>query len=125
MKIYVSIPINLSTIKTKVLWNLTKRQIICFGCGIAVGVPLYFLCKSTLGSSASAMVMIITMLPAFLFAMYERNGETLDVRIRHLIDSMYRKPKIRLYKMKGMGPHDSIIQKNHQTGDNCSGHASH
>lgn len=28
---YVSIPKDLNTVKTKVLFNLTKRQLICFG----------------------------------------------------------------------------------------------
>lgn len=39
---YVSIPKDLNTVKTKVLFNLTKRQLICFGCGAAIGVPLFF-----------------------------------------------------------------------------------
>ena len=33
---YVSIPKDLNTVKTKVLFNLTKRQLICFGCGAAI-----------------------------------------------------------------------------------------
>ena len=99
MKIYVTVPVDVSRIKSKILFNLTKRQILCFGCGIAVGLPLYFLCKKALGSSAAVMVMMVTMLPAFLFAMYEKNGQTLEVRLRHIYDSMYRRPKKRLYKL--------------------------
>ena len=99
MKIYVSVPVDVNRIKSKILFNLTKRQILCFGCGIVVGVPLYFLCKDTLGSSAAVMVMMLTMLSAFLFAMYEKNGQTLEARLRHIYDSMYRRPKKRLYKI--------------------------
>ena len=38
---YVNVPNDLSKIKTKVAFNLTKRQLICFGCGAAVGIPAY------------------------------------------------------------------------------------
>lgn len=31
MAFYVSVPRDLSRVKTKVFFNLTKRQIICFG----------------------------------------------------------------------------------------------
>ena len=33
---YVSIPKDLNTVKTKVLFNLTKRQLVCFGCGLSL-----------------------------------------------------------------------------------------
>ena len=39
---YVNVPNDLSKIKTKIAFNLTKRQLVCFGIGAAVGVPAYF-----------------------------------------------------------------------------------
>ena len=33
---YVNVPNDLSKVKTKMALNLTKRQLICFGCGAAV-----------------------------------------------------------------------------------------
>lgn len=39
---YVSVPKDLSKIKTKVLFNLTQRQLICFSAGALIGVPLFF-----------------------------------------------------------------------------------
>lgn len=39
---YVPVPKDLTAVKTKVMLNLTKRQLICFGSGILVGVPLFF-----------------------------------------------------------------------------------
>lgn len=36
---YVPVPKDLSNIKPKVLFNLTKRQLICFGSGILAGLP--------------------------------------------------------------------------------------
>ena len=38
---YVPVPKDLNAVKTKVLFNLTKRQLVCFGSGAAVGVPLF------------------------------------------------------------------------------------
>lgn len=46
---YVPVPKDLTTIKTKVAFNLTKRQLICFGGAAAVGVPAYFLTRGFLG----------------------------------------------------------------------------
>lgn len=56
---YVSVPKDLNAVKTKVLFNLTKRQLICFGSGAAVAVPLFFLCKSVMNTSVASIVMIL------------------------------------------------------------------
>ena len=39
---YVNVPKDLTKIKSKVLFNLTKRQLICFGLAALMGVPLFF-----------------------------------------------------------------------------------
>ena len=71
---YVPVPKDLNAVKTKVMFNLTKRQILCFGGGALIGVPLFFLLKGHIGSSAAALCMMLVMLPFFLLAMYEKNG---------------------------------------------------
>ena len=63
---YATIPKDLTKVKSKVLFNLTKRQLVCFSAGLLVGVPLFFLTKEPLGNSTAALLMILTMLPAFL-----------------------------------------------------------
>ena len=75
---YVNVPKDLTKVKTKVLFNLTKRQLICFGSGALIGVPLFFLLKGSIGTSPAAMVMMVVMIPAMLFAMYEKNGQPLE-----------------------------------------------
>lgn len=40
---YVNVPNDLSKIKTKLAFNLTKRQLVCFGIAAAVGIPSYLL----------------------------------------------------------------------------------
>lgn len=46
---YVNVPNDLSKIKTKLAFNLTKRQLICFGGAAAVGIPLYLFTRGVLG----------------------------------------------------------------------------
>ena len=86
MASYISIPRDLSKVKTKVFFNLTKRQLICFGSGAAVGVPVFFLIKY-LGADISnaVMGMMAVMLPFFLFAMYEKNGQPLEKILKHIV----------------------------------------
>lgn len=95
---YVPVPKDLNAVKTKVMFNLTKRQIICFGSGAAVGVPLFFLLKSSLSNSVAAICMIVVMLPFFLFAMYEKNGLPLEKIIKNIIQVCFLRPKVRPYE---------------------------
>lgn len=47
---YVQVPKDLAKIKTKVAFNLTKRQLICFSIAAATAVPTYFLTNEALGN---------------------------------------------------------------------------
>lgn len=50
---YVPVPKDLTKVKTKVMFNLTKRQLVCFGSGALLGVPLFFLLRGPVGTSAA------------------------------------------------------------------------
>ena len=95
---YVPVPKDLNAVKTKVMFNLTKRQILCFGSGALIGVPLFFLLKGHIGGSAAALCMMLVMLPFFLLAMYEKNGQPLEVVIRNIYRVCFQRPKQRPYK---------------------------
>jgi uncharacterized membrane protein YgaE (UPF0421/DUF939 family) len=99
---YVNVPKDLTKVKTKVLFNLTKRQLICFGSGALIGVPLFFLLKGSIGTSPAAMVMMVVMIPAMLFAMYEKNGQPLEVFLGHLIQNKFIRPKVRIYQTNNL-----------------------
>ena len=99
---YVTIPKDLSRIQSKVLFGLTKRQVICFGAAALVGVPLFFLTKEALGTTTAALCMILVMLPFFLFAMYEKNGQPLEVFLGHLIQNKFIRPKVRIYQTNNL-----------------------
>ena len=99
---YVTIPKDLSRIQSKVLFGLTKRHVICFGAAALVGVPLFFFAKASLGTTTAALCMILVMLPFFLFAMYEKNGQPLEVFLGHLIQNKFIRPKVRIYQTNNL-----------------------
>lgn len=95
---YVTIPKDLTKVKSKVLFGLTRRQLICFGAAVLVGVPLFFLLKDAVDSSTATLCMILVMLPFFLFAMYERHGQPLEVIIGQMVQTLFIRPKERPYQ---------------------------
>lgn len=95
---YVPVPKDLTKVKTKVAFNLTKRQIIFFAAALAIGLPLFFLLKDSAGTSLAAFAMIIVMLPCFLFAMYEKHGQPLEVVIKNVVQTKFIRPKERPYQ---------------------------
>ena len=99
---YVPVPKDLSKIKTKVAFNLTKRQIICFAVALIVGLPLFFLLKDSAGTSAATFVMIVVMLPCFLMAMYEKHGQPLEVVMKNIIQTKFVRPKERPYQTQNL-----------------------
>ena len=97
---YLPVPKDLNAVKTKVLFNLTKRQLICFGSSTVLGIPLFFLCKSFMNISAASIIMIIVMLPFMLLAMYEKNGQPLEKIVRNIVGVCFIRPKQRPYQTK-------------------------
>ena len=99
---YVPVPKDLTKVKTKVIFNLTKRQLICFGGGAALGVPAYLLSRSAFGSTAALFVMLAVMLPAFLLAMYEKDGLPFEKVIRNIVRVKFTRPGIRPYRTENI-----------------------
>lgn len=95
---YISVPRDLTKVKSKVMFNLTKRQLICFGVAALVGVPSFFLLKEVTKVNTAVMGMMVIMMPFFFLAMYEKNGQPLEVILEHMIRVMFLRPKIRPYR---------------------------
>ena len=72
---YVPVPKDLTKVKTKVSFNLTKRQLICFTVGALIGVPLFF-----------------------LLAMYEKHGQPLEKIVGNILKVAVIRPKQRPYQ---------------------------
>ena len=95
---FVSVPKDLTKVKNKIIFNLTKRQLLCFGAAALIGVPIFFLVKATGNVSLAALSMMIVMLPLFFLAMYEKDGQPLEVVVEHFIQTKFVRPKVRPYQ---------------------------
>ena len=96
---YVPVPKDLTQVKTKLVLNLTKRQLIFFSLAAAVGVPFYFLTRKGLGSSIAAILMVTVMLPFFFMAMYEKDGLPLEKVLKNVITVKFIRPPVRKYEV--------------------------
>lgn len=94
---YVKIPKDLNDIKEKFMFNLTKRQIICFGIGLAIGIPVFFLTRSALGLSGGIAAMGVCAAPAILCGIYKKNGVFFEKQFSYMLE-FFRKPRKRYYK---------------------------
>lgn len=99
---YVPVPKDLTKVKSKVMFNLTKRQILCFGGGALIGVPLFFLLRGSIGTSPAAILMVIAMLPMFVMGLYERNGQPLEKVLGNILQTMFIRPKQRPYQTNNL-----------------------
>ena len=95
---YVPVPKDLTKVETKVMFNLTRRQLVCFTAGALVGVPLFLWLREPAGNSMAAMCMMLVMLPFFLLAMYEKNGQPPEKLIRNIVQVCFLRPKQRPYR---------------------------
>ena len=95
---FVPVPKDLTKVRTKVVFNLTKRQIICFGMGALLGLPSYFFTRSVLGNEGAALLMIGIMLPFFAFGIYEKDGQPLEKVLGNFIQVSFLRPKGRPYR---------------------------
>ena len=99
---FVPVPKDLNRVKTKVMFNLTKRQLICFALAAAVGVPVYFLTKPSLGITTAAMVMVVLMLPFIFLALYEKDGQPAEKILIHVVKAMFLRDKVRPYRTSNL-----------------------
>ena len=98
MAAYISVPRDLTRVKSKILFNLTKRQLICFSVAAIVGVPVFFLLKRTGNVSLATLGMMLVMLPMFFLGMYEKDGQPLENIALHFIRANIIRPLVRPYR---------------------------
>lgn len=98
MAAYISVPRDLTRVKSKILFNLTKRQLLCFGGAALIGIPAFFLFKQIGNVSLATLGMMIIMLPMFFLGMYEKNGQPLEKIAQQFIQAKIIRPKVRPYR---------------------------
>ena len=94
---YVSIPKDLNDIKEKFIMGLTKRQVLCFGIGLVLGAPAFFLTRNALGMSGAIFAMGAVAAPAILCGLYRKNGVFLEKQIKFMRE-YFTKPRKRYFK---------------------------
>lgn len=94
---YVKIPKDLNDIKEKFMFNLTKRQVICFGIGAALGFPIFFLTKNALGMSGAIFAMGACAAPAIICGLYKKNGIFFEQTVKFMFE-FFKKPRKRYYR---------------------------
>ena len=102
MSAYISVPRDLTKVKSKIFFNLTKRQLICFGSAALTGVPTYFLSKPFVGQSVAALLMVAIALPFFFFSMYERDGFPAEQILYQMVRQQFLVPGIRPYQTESI-----------------------
>lgn len=104
----VPVPKDLNHVKTKIMFNLTKRQIICFSLAGIIGIPTYLISKPALGVTAAALLMSAVILPILFFALYEKDGLPAEKILKHMVSYTFLQDKVRPYRTEN----EYITQKN-------------
>lgn len=94
---YVQIPKDLNDIKEKFIMGFTKRQVICFGIGRALGAPVFFAARNFVGMSTAIVAMGIVAAPAILCGLYRKNGVFLEKQAKYMRE-YFTRPRKRYYK---------------------------
>lgn len=95
---YVQIPKDLTQVKSKLVFNMTKRQLLCFGGAAATAIPFYLLTSGFLGTTGAALGIIVCAVPWFALALYERDGIPLEKYLMTMIRARFLRPRIRKYQ---------------------------
>lgn len=94
---FVKIPKDLAQIRQKFMFGLTKRQLICFGIGAAIGFPAFYIFNSFLGLQAGCFALGIGAGPAIFCGIYKKNGMHLEQVVKLMV-KFFKKPKERTYQ---------------------------
>ncbi len=95
---YVPIPKDLNRVKTKVAFNLTKRQLIGFTIAGLVGFPIYLGVRTALPNDIAIIIMIVATLPIFFITMFDKDGLKAEKYFKYIYSSTFYQPKKRVRK---------------------------
>lgn len=98
---YVPVPKDLNRVKSKIAFNLTKRQLICFGTAAVIGIPTYLFTRGVIGNEGAVLLMIGLMLPFFFLAMYEKDGQPAEKILRNFLRARLW-PAKRIYRTNNL-----------------------
>lgn len=105
---YVEVPKDLDKVKTKIVFGLTKRQLIGFGSAAAVGIPVYFLARQILPDELAMVALFIVAAPMVLLGIYEKDGVPAEEMLKSYLKFRFIQPPIRTYKVT---PQNAFLNK--------------
>ena len=98
---YVPIPKDLKKVKTKVAFNLTKRQLIGFTLAGLVGIPVYLFMRKFVPNDIAVIFLIVSTLPIFFITLFEKDGLTFEKYFKYIYLHKFYQPQKRVRKQFG------------------------
>lgn len=95
---YVPIPKDLKKVKTKVAFNLTKRQLIGFTLAGLVGLPVYLFIRKVVPNDIAVIFLIVSTLPIFFITLFEKDGLTFEKYFKYIYLHKFYQPQKRVRK---------------------------
>ena len=95
---YVPIPKDLKRVKTKVAFNLTKRQLIGFSIAGFIGIPVYLFMRKYVPNDIAVIFLILSTLPIFFITMFEKDGLSFEKYFKYIYLHKFYQPSKRVRK---------------------------
>lgn len=95
---YVPIPKDLKKVKTKVTFNLTRRQLIGFTLAGLVGIPVYLFMRKFMPNDIAILFLILSTLPIFFVTLFEKDGLPFEKYFKHIYLHKFYQPQKRVRK---------------------------
>ncbi|EGT3640670.1 PrgI family protein [Clostridioides difficile] len=95
---YVPIPKDLKKVKTKVAFNLTKRQLIGFTIAGLIGIPIYLFMRKVVPNDIAVIFLIVSTLPIFFITLFEKDGLSFEKYFKYIYLHKFYQPQKRVRK---------------------------
>lgn len=95
---YVPIPKDLKRVKTKVAFNLTKRQLIGFSIAGFIGIPVYLFMRKYVPNDIAVIFLIVSTLPIFFATLFEKDGLSFEKYFKYICMHKFYQPGKRVRK---------------------------
>ncbi|MCT1389851.1 PrgI family protein [Peribacillus frigoritolerans] len=108
----VPIPKELKTIKSKLFFGLTKRQLIGFGIALCLGLPVFFMLKS-FSLDLAMYGLFLTAVPIIFGTIFIKDGMPAETWLKVFIEYKYLNPQKRYFRVskrnKGIAEERNLI----------------
>lgn len=71
---YISVPKDLTKVKSKFAFGLTGKQLLCVVSGAMIAIPTFWAVRGNVGNGPAMMLLFLIMAPFAALAFYEKYG---------------------------------------------------